>query len=138
MQVNNNHTHRECLMQYNGGRLPEYDAKLDCEIESVSKPGTGSQKDYDITESTYFFYYGDAEIGCICTLEESCTVNIFNVFIEPEYRGKGFSREMMYSVLEDLIPLGKKIILQVADNNEPAFSLYAKCGFIIIDSVISE
>lgn len=144
MKPDNNHTHRECLMQYMGKIPPEYTAVLDCEIESADAPyeggGEGGEKSGMIPtgiESTYFFRLGNAEIGCICTLEEAHTINIFNVYIEPDYRGQGFSREMLYSVLEDIIPLGKKILLQVADNNEPAFSLYTKCGFEIIDSVVS-
>lgn len=135
MKHDNPNLHRECLMEYKGNKIPEYISELDCEIESAAFQDGAPES---AAESTYFFYYDGVEIGCICTLEEKNIISIFNVFIEPKYRGRGFSREMLYCVLEDLLPLGKKIRLHAADNNEPAFSLYAKCGFEVIDFVYSD
>lgn len=124
------YTYRECLMQYCKKELPVPKRMvLDCEIESMAPDEDGG------VESTYFFYLENTEIGSISIYEEKNTVNIFGVYIEPEFRGNGYSHEMLYSVLEDITSLGKRILLQVADNNIPAFSLYTKCGFEIIDYI---
>ncbi len=123
-------TYKECLMQYCGKEpLPPCKMVLECEIESNAPDEDGG------IESTYFFSLGDTEIGSISIYEEKNTVNIFGVYLEPDFRGRGYSREMMYSVLEDIVPGGRRIILQVADNNKPAFSLYTGCGFEVIDYV---
>lgn len=123
-------TYKECLMKYCGKEpLPHCCTVLECEIESMEPDKDGG------IESTYFFSINDTEIGSISIYEEKRTVNIFGVYIEPEYRGKGYAREMMYSVLEDIIPGGRQILLQVADNNKPAFGLYTGCGFKVIDFV---
>lgn len=123
-------TYKECLMQYCGKEpLPPGGMVLECEIESNAPDKDGG------IESTYFFLLDGEEIGSISIYEEKNTVNIFGVYLEPEFRGRGYSREMMYSVLEDIVPGGRRIILQVADNNKPAFRLYAGCGFEVIDYV---
>ena len=123
-------TYRECLMQYCGKEpLPPGETVLECEIESMEPDECGG------IESTYFFSLGGTEIGSISIYEEKNTVNIFGVYLEPDFRGHVYSHEIMYSVLEDLIAYGKEILREVADNNKPAFSLYTGCGFEVIDYV---
>lgn len=101
-------TYKECLMKYCGKEpLPHCCTVLECEIESMEPDKDGG------IESTYFFSIDDTEIGSISIYEEKRTVNIFGVYIEPEYRGKGYAREMMYSVLEDIIPGGRQILLRL-------------------------
>ncbi len=117
------HAKKEYLMQYSGAPLPPFDNKLDWEAET-----SGS-------DTTYFFSLDKAEIGTISVYEEASTITIYGVFLDEKYRGQGLGRCMLGEVMLDIIPLGKKIRLQVSDSNKPAFRLYTEYGFEIIDSV---
>lgn len=114
---------RECLMQYSGAPIPSYSSVLDWEAESEGG------------DTTYFFSLDGIEIGSISSFEEEHVITIYGVFLDEKYRGKGLGRCMLGEVMNDLIPSGKKIRLQVSDNNRPAFSLYTEYGFEIIDSI---
>lgn len=114
--------HRECLMRYTGNFQYVGVERLDWELEEIED------------ESTYFFSVDGVEIGSISVYTENCRINIFNVYLEPSYRGQGFAKEMLSEVLHDL-PADIEIVLQVADDNHPAYELYLACGFEVIDSV---
>ena len=117
------HAKKECLMQYSGAPLPPFDNELDWEAET-----SGS-------DTTYFFSLYNVEIVTISVYEEDYTITIYGVFLDEKYRGQGLGRCMLGEVMLDIIPLGKKIRLQVSDSNKPAFRLYTEYGFEIIDSV---
>ncbi len=70
-------------------------------------------------------------IGTVCFCEEARSGNIFGLGILPEYRGRGYGKDLLQALLS-LIPTDKKIYLQVSSRNAAAFQLYQKAGFQII------
>jgi len=57
--------------------------------------------------------------------------NIFGVYVNPKYRGKGIGKLLMKEILKklDKMPLIKKIKLGVVTQQIPALRLYEKYGF---------
>jgi len=70
-------------------------------------------------------------IGTVCFCEESFSGNIFGLGILPEYRGHGYGKSLLQTLLTR-IPADKKIYLQVSSQNAAAFQLYQKAGFKIV------
>lgn len=70
-------------------------------------------------------------IGTVCFCEESFSGNIFGLGILPEYRGHGYGKSLLQTLLTR-IPADKKIYLQVSSQNAAAFQLYQKAGFKIM------
>ena len=55
---------------------------------------------------------------------------IYGLGILPEYRGKGYGRELLIAAIENLKEQNlKDIMLQVVATNERALNLYKSCGF---------
>ena len=56
---------------------------------------------------------------------------LFNIAVAPEYRGKGLSKMLMDSVLEDAQKRGAEtVLLEVRASNTAAIGLYEKYGFV--------
>jgi ribosomal-protein-alanine N-acetyltransferase len=56
---------------------------------------------------------------------------LFNIAVAPEYRGKGLSKMLMDSVLEDARKRGAEtVLLEVRASNAAAIGLYEKYGFV--------
>ena len=55
---------------------------------------------------------------------------IYGLGVTPDYRGKGYGREILIGAIEILKERNKKeIMLQVAAKNNKALNLYKSCGF---------
>ena len=81
---------------------------------------------------------------CICCFEDDtlvsyCTLvtvldeaQIINVATSPQFRGRGYAREVVFSVVDEC---KKRVItlisLEVRESNVPAIELYASFGFTI-------
>ena len=53
-----------------------------------------------------------------------------NIVTHPEYRGRGYGRTAVGAVLAELLRIGiRDIVLNVRQDNAPAFHLYEKLGF---------
>lgn len=94
------------------------------------------ETEFDEETSTYYYYLEDNYVGCCSICDEMYTINIFDVFVEPEYRNNGYGSMIISDILWDLVNSGKKIQLQVAGHNHSALKLYKKCGFTITDTII--
>ena len=56
---------------------------------------------------------------------------LFNIAVSPEYRGKGLSKLLMDSALEDARKRGAEtVLLEVRASNAAAIGLYEKYGFV--------
>ncbi len=56
---------------------------------------------------------------------------IFGLGVLPDYRGKGYGREILIGAIDKLKKTNSKdIMLQVAANNSNALNLYKSCGFV--------
>jgi len=68
---------------------------------------------------------------CSINLEED-EVSIFGLAIVPEYRRKGYGKELLHLIMDSLIQREKtKITLMVDHENTPALELYKQFGFQI-------
>ena len=70
-------------------------------------------------------------IGTVCFCEEDHSSNIFGLGILPEYRRRGYGKDLLQALLAR-IPANKRIYLQVSSRNAAAFQLYLQTGFKII------
>ncbi len=62
---------------------------------------------------------------------------IGNVATHPDYRGKGLARQLVKRAIEHAREYGAEIcVLDVRDDNQPAYKLYESLGFIHYDSNI--
>ncbi len=62
---------------------------------------------------------------------------IENVATHPDYRGKGLARQLVKRAIEHARKYGAKVcVLEVRDDNLPAYKLYESLGFIHYDSNI--
>jgi GNAT superfamily N-acetyltransferase len=69
-------------------------------------------------------------IGCGYGVIENDFVGIFDIIVKEEYRGKGYGRRIIETIISKARENGiEKAYLQVADNNIIAKKLYAKIGF---------
>ena len=56
---------------------------------------------------------------------------LFNIAVDPEHRGKGFSKLLMDAALSDVIKRGAEtVLLEVRASNAAAIGLYEKYGFV--------
>ncbi len=92
----------------------------------------------DPTCRIFLATFGEPSLGCHEPLgilrlqEEDDLVGIYGFGIIPDYRGRGYGRQM----LEEAIRLArsesqKPIMLDVDTTNDPALALYLSCGFVI-------
>jgi ribosomal protein S18 acetylase RimI-like enzyme len=63
------------------------------------------------------------------SLQNKKCINIFNVYIEEDYRNKGFGKFILEKVIKNLKDKCDIITLQVLSNNEYAIKLYKSLGF---------
>lgn len=55
---------------------------------------------------------------------------IYGFAVLPEYRGRGYGRQILARTIQELLALGReRIALEVATENRNALSLYQSCGF---------
>lgn len=111
--------------------VPEI-AALDSELfgndyeESVSI----IQKSLDSpTIKVYSAFLGNERIGLCNANTENGNSSIFGVGISPGYQGKGYGREMLHLLLEQLMRESGGITLEVSSTNNIAYRLYLTSGF---------
>ena len=78
------------------------------------------------------FYLGIREgkpIGMIRVNGTSPHLYLYTFCVLPEYRGRGYGRQILTGVVRDLLPKKRDIRLEVETNNRNALSLYHSCGF---------
>lgn len=84
------------------------------------------------TITDYGYFDGETKIAHASLRKKSDeTYSLQNVFIEPEYRGRGLCTKFLECVLARYSD--KIVFLSVLINNEPAIKCYTKMGFKEID-----
>lgn len=87
----------------------------------------------NIYNSTYVVELEGKFIGKIGVQMEGGDGYIFGFGIKPEYRRRGYGREVLSSILLKLLSEQvKTVLLEVAVKNEKALLLYKSCGFKVI------
>ncbi|EGW40050.1 GNAT family N-acetyltransferase [Desulfosporosinus sp. OT] len=87
--------------------------------------------DFDkVYHSTYVAELKGKFIGKIGVMLEESNGYIFGFGIKPEYRRRGYGREVLCTILLELLSQQvKTVLLEVAVKNEKALFLYVSCGF---------
>lgn len=65
------------------------------------------------------------------------TAHLFQMWIAPEWRGRGFGAEMVTRIVEWAASTGAlRLVLGVTAGNSPAFRLYSRAGFVSTGEVM--
>jgi len=87
----------------------------------------------------YMLTFGGTDLGCdepIGSLrldEMEQLVGIYGFVVRPEYRGRGYGRQLLQEVIHSIHNEGSKgIMLEVDVDNTNALGLYLSCGFEIV------
>jgi ribosomal-protein-alanine N-acetyltransferase len=76
---------------------------------------------------------GRRTIGFAVSRTAADEAEILSVAIDPVYRGRGLSRDLLLTHLGHLAGRGvRTIFLEVEENNQPARKLYERAGFAIV------
>lgn len=100
----------------------------------LSKQGADWYSPEVLTHPQHRYYVAVlANVGVIGKLDVSLTEQagfIYGFGVLPEYRGRGYGRQLLAYTIQTLLALGKtQIALEVATVNKNALSLYQSCGF---------
>ena len=72
----------------------------------------------------------DKVVGCGFGVIERDHMGIFDIIVDKNYRGNGYGKNIMYSILNKAAEKGiKTAYLQVVVGNRPAENLYGHLGF---------
>jgi len=78
----------------------------------------------------YLASVDDEIVGKVNVQRNSDAVGIYGLGVMPEYRGKGYGRELLKFAIKKAQELNvSDVMLQVEAENEKALNLYTKCGF---------
>jgi ribosomal-protein-alanine N-acetyltransferase len=76
---------------------------------------------------------GHKTIGFAVSRMAADEAEILSIAIDPSYRGRGLSRELLLTHLGHLAGRGiRTIFLEVEENNQPARRLYQWAGFTVV------
>jgi ribosomal protein S18 acetylase RimI-like enzyme len=87
-----------------------------------------------IEQGVFFGIYEDKRMvsvaGTHLVSRKYSVAGVGNIVTHPEYRGRGYGRTAVGAVLAELLRIGiRDIVLNVRQDNTPAFHLYEKLGF---------
>ncbi|MCO5384742.1 MAG: GNAT family N-acetyltransferase [Desulfosporosinus sp.] len=84
------------------------------------------------TREQYLALLEDKIIGVVSVNLEEEDVSIFGFGIVPEFRGKGYGKELLHLMVDKLLQRGRSdITIDVNNENANALELYNKAGFHI-------
>ncbi len=128
----------ESFEPYNPGaarRLVEEDLDAFLEIKRVQ----GREVDRErarkaITRGRYYGVYVDGKLVAIAgryiVLPEVWVIG--DVYVRPEYRGRGYGKVVTSAITKDAIASGATALLHVDAENSPAIRLYHRLGYRIL------
>ena len=80
----------------------------------------------------YLGTLGEEPIGCLNLDETEKEIGIYGFVVRPEYRGRGYGRQILEDVIRTIRTQSpKSIMLDVETDNTNAIGLYLSCGFEI-------
>jgi ribosomal protein S18 acetylase RimI-like enzyme len=86
-----------------------------------------------VTDPTVRCYIGEQNaetVGVARIYFNDGMVGIYGFGVVPELRGRGYGRQLLQNILDQLQAEGhEQIILEVETENRPAVNLYLSCGF---------
>ena len=75
------------------------------------------------------------EIGQVCISDSGSTVCIHDVEIYEQFRRKGYGYQLLGTILTTVFKKYNEAILHITKDNYPAYRLYKKLGFSIVESL---
>ena len=73
------------------------------------------------------------DVGFLSTSHTSDTLNVDQIYILPEYQGRGIGAAYMKRIIDDANIEQKPVTLQVLKINTRATAFYQRLGFTIVD-----
>lgn len=70
-------------------------------------------------------------VGWMQAAETPSEIFLQQLFVSPEYQGRGIGSKVVQTLLQGWQATGKPVVLNVLKNN-PARNLYARLGFVIV------
>lgn len=90
----------------------------------------------DRIDTIVIAYIGDNPAGCGCFKKfDDNSVEIKRMYVKPEYRGKGVSKQILGELEQWAAESGfTAAVLETGVHQPEAIGLYRKCGYIRIDN----
>ena len=95
-------------------------------------------------ENQGYLYYLAREDGepaayaAIVPNPEEESIFLSKLYVKKEHRGKGFSRQLMNYLFEEIFGCGyRKILLTCNKRNENSLAVYRHMGFLVTDEVVT-
>jgi len=103
---------------------------FDKAVEEIDMPLPETEEKRGMT--IYLAELEDLTIGKVNIEIFKGVAGLFGLGVKPDYRGKGYGREILEFAVTKAIELGAEgVMLQVEAENDRALSLYKSCGFKI-------
>ena len=84
------------------------------------------------TQDVCIIQFRGTDVGFLSTSSTPDTLKVNQLFILPEYQGKGIGSACMMRIVDDARLEGKSVALQVLKVNTRATAFYQRLGFLII------
>ena len=80
----------------------------------------------------YILQFCGTDVGFLITSCASDTLKVNQIFILPEYQGRGIGSACMTRIVDDAGLEGKSVVLKVLKVNTRGIALYQRLGFTIV------
>ncbi len=87
---------------------------------------------FDAQDICIIQFYG-TDVGFLSTSNASDTLNVKQLYLLPEYQGRGVGAACMKRIIDDANLEQKPVTLQVLKINTRATAFYQRLGFTIVD-----
>jgi ribosomal protein S18 acetylase RimI-like enzyme len=88
----------------------------------------------DSSQQIYLATLAGKPLGALRVYYQDESIGIYGFLVRPEYRRKGYGRQMLEDIIRRLYDEGvgvRRIMLEVETTNHKALNLYRSCGFEI-------
>ena len=83
-------------------------------------------------DSHIIIQFHGSDVGFLVTSDTSDALNVNQIFILPEYHGKGIGSACLTRIIDDASLEQKSVTLKVLKVNTRAIALYQRLGFTIV------
>lgn len=81
----------------------------------------------------YIIQFRETDVGFFITSSTSDTLKVNQIFILPEYQGRGIGSACMTRIIDNANLEQRSVVLQVLKVNTRGIALYKRLGFTIVD-----
>ena len=84
------------------------------------------------SQDFHIIQFCGTDVGCLITSRTADTLKVNQIFILPEYQGKGIGSACMTRIVDDANLEQKSVVLKVLKVNTRGIVLYKRLGFTIV------